>query len=572
MTPKELIDAFEILADAPDGVARLRELVLQFALRGKLVRQDHADEPASVLLKKVAADKARQVKQKKTRRLKDLSPIEAEGVPFPLPNGWEWVRLGELGSIYSGDSIPVAKKRDVYSKVTGGRPYIATKDVGYGRAELEYDNGVRIPSDDSKFKVAEPGAVLVCSEGGSAGRKVGFVRQQICFGNKLIATQPYEGVAPEYLFFFCQSPRFRAAFRERMTGIIGGIALGKFLSIEFPLPPLAEQHRIASRVGELMVLLDRLEAARGSREVTRQALRDSALSALRDADDPETVQSAWTRVANQMEHLFSAPTDILPMRRTILQLAIRGRLVPQVPNDEPVNLLLKRIADVEAILVNKQKITKPKPVSPIEPDEVPFGLPAGWMWVRLQSLVNPLRRISYGVIKLGSDPGGKGIPILRCSDVRWRYIDRAKIRYVEKELSDEYARTVLEGGELVVNIRGTLGGCAVVPADMAGSNIAREVAVVPTVEILPKYLCQVLASPLFQRFTQSSLRGIAYKGLNLSLLRDFLVPVPPFDEQKRIVAKVDELMARCDELEPHLRRAQDAQASFAHSAVGSIHE
>jgi len=171
-------------------------------------------------------------------------------------------------------------------------------------------------------------------------------------------------------------------------------------------------------------------------------------------------------------------------------------------------------------------------------------------------LVDPGRSISYGVIKLGSDPGPTGVPILRCSDVRRMEIDQRNIRHIEKSLSNEYRRTVLRGGEHLVNVRGTLGGCAIVPLEMAGFNIAREVAVVPTVGIDPDFLLYVFASPDFLEYTADSLRGIAYQGLNLSLLRNFPVPVPPPDEQREIVECVRGMLAACK----HLRSAVDAVA------------
>lgn len=186
----------------------------------------------------------------------------------------------------------------------------------------------------------------------------------------------------------------------------------------------------------------------------------------------------------------------------------------------------------------------------------------------MQSTLQREREISYGVIKLGDVPKEGGIRTLRCSDVRPGFIDLSGVRTVSEEIESAYARTRLRGGEIVINVRGTLGGVALVPCELAGYNVAREVAVVPiSNELNGMYLKFVMLSPYFWDVIQSNLRGIAYKGLNLGLLREIRIPLPPIGEQHCIVAKVDELMSLCDQLEASLTRGESTRSRLLNALL-----
>ena len=233
------------------------------------------------------------------------------------------------------------------------------------------------------------------------------------------------------------------------------------------------------------------------------------------------------------------------VKASILQLAIQGKLVPQDPNDEPASELLKRIKAAKDAKIAK----KGKSLSPITDDEKPFPIPDSWEWVRLARLVEDDRTITYGIIKLGKeDP--TGVKVLRCSDIKPGWIDLSNVRTVTQELSNEYKRTILRGDEVLLNVRGTLGGCAVAEEEVIGYNVAREVAVVPLCsQVDPWYIAYLVLSRYFIDFTTSNLHGIAYKGLNIEILSALPVPLPPLAEQKRIVAKVNALFKYVDESE-----------------------
>lgn len=225
------------------------------------------------------------------------------------------------------------------------------------------------------------------------------------------------------------------------------------------------------------------------------------------------------------------------LKAAILDLAIHGKLVPQDPNDEPASKLLDRIVKAR-LKCGRDKLAKSE--CSLREVEQPFAIPQGWAWSRLNDLV--MTPITYGIIKLEQEDVS-GVKVLRSSDVKSGYIAPEGIRTVSKKISEAYSRTILKGGEVVVNVRGTLGGCALVPIDYAGCNVAREVAVVnQSREMNGHYLMWCLISDYFWRYLSVNLKGIAYKGLNIGLLNRFTVPIPPLAEQKRIVAKIDELM------------------------------
>ena len=237
---------------------RLKKSILQEAIEGRLVPQDSNDEPASVLLAKIRKEKEQLVKEGKLKK-KDLieTSISEDEVPFEIPENWEWYRLGQLTSLYTGNSISKEVKDCKYTNVKG-RWYIATKDVNFDNT-VDYDNGIYIPaSDEPLFKIAPSGSILMCIEGGSAGRKIGIIDRDVCFGNKLCCFTPLV-LNNRFLFYYLQSPIFKEIFEGNKKGIIGGVSINMLYPLLIPLPPLAEQHRIVEKLEQLLGEIDKLK-------------------------------------------------------------------------------------------------------------------------------------------------------------------------------------------------------------------------------------------------------------------------------------------------------------------------
>ena len=280
MNPERLLAHYHRIADTKDAVPRLRRFIFDVAVRGKLVPQDVGAEPASELLKNIEVERKARIANGEIRRERLLARVDVE--PFEVPDGWAWLPLGDTGNIFSGNSIN-ATTREKFSKTKTGRPFIATKDVGYGLDLIDYDNELLVPASDGRFKIARAQSVLICAEGGSAGRKIGMTDRDICFGNKLFANETWSVVVPKFVMFVYLSGFFYERFAAEMTGIISGISINKFLQLPFPLPPFAEQQRIVAKVDELMPLCDRLETSLATVATTRLLLLDSLLA---EALDP----------------------------------------------------------------------------------------------------------------------------------------------------------------------------------------------------------------------------------------------------------------------------------------------
>lgn len=530
-----LLANFETVAEATDGVQRLRRLILHAAITGRLVPQNPGEPGASTVLMEARATKGNTLADSIRGGASTPRVPTAEECGWDLPSGWAWARIDDTGEYVNG----LAFKNSDWQ--TTGIPIVRIQNLTNPEAPFNYGAGP-FPED----RMVADGDILVSWSATLNAfrwdRGPAVVNQHIF---KVIPDNRV--VRPDFLFHLLRHSIQEMAESEAAHGLVmKHINRGPFLSHVVGLPPLAEQDRIVSEVNRVLAICERLERSQAHRRDAQRAFRNSATHALTHAKTQEHFNRAWDLVHGNWPEVVSYPEDVSEMEAGILQLAVLGRLTS-----------------------TRSTTVREGRELPEEPDEQLPRLPPGWRWEKLQELVDPERKISYGVIKLGPDPGESGVPILRCSDVRRMWIDRRSVRHIEQDLSDEYGRTLLRGGELLVNVRGTLGGCAVVPADMAGHNIAREVAVVPTVGIDPTYLLYVLASKLFLDYTASSLRGTAYKGLNLSLLREFPVPVPPVTQQAEVVQRVSALREDCERLRSTIEAQQSLSTSVSQALVAA---
>ena len=274
---KEVIPYVERYNETEDVLSRLnsqirvclKKSILQEAIQGKLVPQNASEEPATVLLQQIREEKQRLVAKGKLKKKdvvdsdifkgddnkyfekkgKDVICIDEE-IPYDIPNTWTWTRLSDVAEIYTGNSISEAEKRTKFTNVVG-RYYIGTKDVGFDN-KVFYNNGVSIPKQyEHDFRIAPKDSILMCIEGGSAGRKIAILNQDVCFGNKLCCFSPFVEIG-RYIYYYLQSPPFIDMFNENKTGIIGGVSIAKVKEILIPLPPQKELERIVDMVDEFV--------------------------------------------------------------------------------------------------------------------------------------------------------------------------------------------------------------------------------------------------------------------------------------------------------------------------------
>lgn len=394
---------------SPHGIKKLRELILELAVRGKLVPQDPNDEPASVLLDKIAKEKSRLIKEGKIKKQKPLPKISEEEKPFELPDGWEWTRLGTITQIN-----PRNNADDELSVSFVPMPLITTLHSGEHGQETK--TWGEIKKGYTHFADGDIGVAKItpCFENSKA---VVFSELENGIGagtTELHIARPFNAtlLAPCYILLFLKAPMFLIVGETKMTGTAGQkrVPKGFFSESPLPLPPFAEQHRIVAKVDELMALCDKLEQQQTDSNDTHQTL----LATLTTVADPAEFAVSWQRIAAHFDTLFTTEESIDQLKQTILQLAVMGKLVPQAPNDEPASTLLGKIAKEKARLIKEGKIKKQKPLPKINEDEKPFGLPMGWEWARIgdASLFT-----EYGMSEKTFD-GIDGVPVLKMGDIQ----------------------------------------------------------------------------------------------------------------------------------------------------------
>lgn len=560
MNADRLLQHYERIADAPDAIARLRRFILDLAVRGKLVPQDPNDEPASDLLKRIAKEKARLVKAGEIRKPKAIPALTE--TPFPIPSNWRCSQLAEIGVLSPRNEAPdtleasfvpmpliaaeygVANQHEIrpWGEIKKGYTHFAEGDVGLAKITPCFENG-----KSSVFRNLTGGI-------GAGTTELHIVRPLF--------------VDQDYILLFLKSPHFIETGIPKMTGTAGQkrVPTEYFAHSPFPLPPLAEQRRIVAKVDELMGLCDRLEAARADREAVRDRLAAASLARL-NAPAPETFKDDARFALDALPALTTRPDQIKALRQTILNLAVRGKLVPQYPNDEPASELLARIGKEIAAYGKANRIGQAQ-AKPMPDDDLPFEVPNGWEWTRLCAL--------FKVITDGDHQPppktDKGVAFLTIGNVTTGRLDFTGCRLVPEAYFKSLAsyRAPAKGDILYTVVGATYGRPALVETDRAFC-VQRHIAILKPVEAMSlRFLLTLLASPLIYDQATRSTTGTAQPTIALRLLRNFLAPLPPLAEQHRIVAKVDALMALCDRLEASLdqtaatrRRLLDALLSQA---------
>jgi len=566
MTARDLIDAFETMADAPNGVEKLRDLVLVLAVQGRLVPQNPTEDDACELLGTLAGKRDALVDDGVILKPRSVPNGPVTVKPFEIPESWEWSFLGQVGAIVGGGT-PKSKVSEYWAD--DGVPWLTPADMR-SQSTRYISRGSRDISDEglssSSARLVPEGTVLFSSRAPIG--HVGIAANPLSTNQGFKSCVPYEPEMSEfiYLFLWQQGPVINAS----ATGTTFKEVSGKQVAaIPIPVPPLAEQHRIVAKVDELMSLLDRLEAARDSRDTTRASLRDAALQALQDAEDAEAVQAAWSRISENMDELFTDPADVEPLRQSVIRLAVRGQLVSQDPKDEPAETLLARIQEQKIKLVAAGSIRKPKELPPVVPDEIPFEVPSGWEWTRLGWITSEITSGSRGWKRYYADSGST---FIRSQDIKHDRLDFDQRAFVQLPKSAEGQRTQVKRGDWLLTITGAnVGKCALLQAPPRDAYVSQHIALIRPIETeMGQYGHLWLTGAYGGRGLLLADSYGAKPGLNLTQLRELVMPVPPLKEQHRIVSMVANLIARCDELETRLRITSSTQADFTEAAASFL--
>ena len=529
MKLETFFDKFGQFADAPDAVAKMRELVLQLAVTGKLVTQDKRDEPALALLESAEVERAKLIAAKKIKS-RPTSPVESNEQPFDLPLNWAWARLSDVG-YELGQKVP--DKRFTYIDVGG-----IDSDKGRISDRVEKLEPGDAPSRARKL-VAR--GTVIYSTVRPYLRNIAIVDQD--FDPEPIAStafgilHPFAGINNRYLFYWLRSAPFTAYVQAGMKGMAyPAINDEKFYSGFIPLPPLTEQKRIVAKVDELMALCDRLDAQQQEREIRRAKLARSSLARFADAPTP----------AN-LPFLFHPSYTIPPadLRKSILTLAVQGKLVPQDPNDETAE---NKIGRNEEMSFN-----------------APFEIPKKWTWTQLSQLAD----INGGFAFKSTAYTDKGTRVVRISDFdEFGFKDHKVVRHPFS--ADLQKFTLEEQNILMAMTGGTVGKSYFVRSMQERMVVNQRVAAIKVSDsALPSYVDIVIRSEMTQEVIRKA-KNSTNDNISMGDIKGFAIPLPPLSEQRRVVAKVEQLMALVDALETQLAASRDKGQKLLEAIVSEL--
>ena len=505
---------------------QLKNSILQMAVQGKLVPQDPNDEPASVLLERIRAEKERLIKEKKIKREKnpsvifkgaDNTPYEkigdevrslADEVPFDIPDSWEWVRLGNIGDWGAG-ATPSRTHPEYYG---GNIPWLKTGDLTDSYIDAIPETITELALEKTSVRLNPAGSVLIAMYGATIG-KLGILSIAATTNQACCACFPLGGLDNKYLFYFlmAQKPLF---IKQGEGGAQPNISKEKIVSTLMPVPPLEEQRRIVVMLGRIFPIID-----------------------------------AYSKCKTELD-LYNT-TFPERLKKSILQEAVQGKLVPQDPSDEPAEALLERIRAEKQRLIKEGKIKKDKHESVIFrrdnshyekrgseevciDDEIPFEIPENWAWCRLGSILEKLTDGTHSTPKYTDS----GVPFISVKDVSSGVLSFDNAKHIsESEHRELYKRCDPKRGDILLTKVGTTGIPVIVDTDEEFSLFV-SVAQLRFSHLLldANYLLLLIESPLVQQQCTEHTRGVGNKNWVMRDIANTLVAIPPLAEQKRIVA------------------------------------
>ncbi len=462
----------------------LREKILDLAMRGKLVPQDPNDEPASVLLEKIKAEKAELIKEKKIKKTKPLPPITDNEKPFDIPDSWEWVRFNDIGIMKNGKT---PKKTDVKSNAR--YPYFKVKDMNINSLYMKIvENYV-----DEKYEsqIFPKNTIIYPKNGGAVLTN----KKRILIQDSLVDLNtggiiPYENINFKFLFYMFQSFDIKKYVKGSAVPTINAKKLRETV---VPLPPLSEQSRIAAKIAQLFALLRKVETS------TRQYAKLQTL-----------------------------------LKSKVLDLAMRGKLVKQDQNDEPASVLLEKIKAEKQELIKEKKIKKTKPLPPITDDEKPFAIPDSWEWVRLGDVLD-VRDGTHGTPKYVSD----GVPLVTAKNLRNGKIDFSNIKYIsESDAKKINERSQVNENDVLFAMIGTIGNPVLVNTDRIFS--IKNVALLKANTLINMRFVYMYILTI-QDLLLKNASGGNQKFLSLRKINKLPFSLPPLPEQVKIIKMVNSL-------------------------------
>lgn len=522
-----------------EGIARLRELILDLAIRGKLVSQNENDEPASELLNKIEDEKKRLITEKGIGKTGNFNILSEDIKPFELPQNWEWTFIRNIGHDW-GQKIPDMDFT-----------YIDVSAIDNSIGEITNPTILNAGDAPSRArKIVKKGTVLYST--------VRPYLKNICVVNEdfdpapiastaFAIIYPYLQMPGKYFYYYFRSPFFIRYVESVQTGIAyPAINDKQFFDALIPLPPIKEQLRIIQKVDELMFLCNQLEEQQTANLTTHLNLVKSYLETLSNAADADELQAAWKKLAEHFDTLFCTEDSIEQLKQTILQLAIMGRLVKQDPNDEPASELKNKIKNDFEEMAKEGKAKKPSVISDITNEEEPFKLPNGWSWVRLQEII----QISSGDGLTASQMNSEGsIPVFGGNGING-YHNKANI----------------SKATIVIGRVGFYCGSIHVTPDTAWVTDNAFITTFSEVNMNLKFIYWLLKGTNLKENDNATAQPV----ISGRKVYPIVVALPPLNEQGRIVSKIEELFSLCETLYSKIEKAAEIKSLLSQTVVANV--
>lgn len=540
-----------------EGIARLRELILDFAIRGELVSQDENDEPASILLAKSLEEKNRRIEAGEIKKHKALDEITDDMIPFQLPSGWEWAWFADAYFFQEGPGIRNWQFRSEGIKLLNVQNIVNNKLILDNT-----DKYIDVKEYEEKYKhfTIQENDLLFASSGGSWGKSAFFTDPgyTVIVNTSTIRIHPYINESSRtYLKSFLDSNFFKNQMIEQLVGMQPNFGSTHLLKILVPIPPANEQFRIADKIAELMSICDRLEEEKTKNFSTHQNLVKSLLETLTRANDVDELQTAWAKLSEHFDTLFCTEDSIEQLRQALLELVIAGRFKTQNDTDTPASVTFVNIKEELAEKHGKEYLNKLKrDMSTIEPSNFHFPIPESWIWCELQDLAILFNGKAHEQFV---DENGDYI-LVNSSFVS----SEGKVaKFVSSQL------TPLIKGNIAIVMSDVPGGKALVKCYLVGENDKYSLnqrigGIDASSHIDIRYLFLVLnRNKYYLQYDD----GKKQTNLKKIQILSCPVPLPPIEEQKRIVEKVYELFELFDSLKTKIERANEINQALSKSIV-----
>jgi type I restriction enzyme, S subunit len=554
---------FDVAFAAPDGIKKLRELILTLAMQGKLVPQDPNDEPASELLRSIELEKERLVKDKKIKQQKPLPDIKAGEIPYSLPKSWKWCYLDDLCTLITDGT----HYTPTYTEA--GIPFISVKNLSSGK--LDFSN-TRFISEQEHNEFAkrchpEEGDVLLTKVGTTGIAVTINIKKEFSIFVSVALLKLVQGfIDADYLTRLINSPLVKKYSADGTEGVGNkNLVLRKIKAFIIPLPPLAEQRRIVAKIDQLMARCDELEKLRVDRSQRLLTVHTAALDRLLTAKDSSEFSTAWSFITQHFGELYSVKENVVELRKTILQLAVMGKLVRQDPHDEPVDSLLARIL-IEQKQIKSGKL-KESQLQPLE-----YNIPKHWKWQCLDSILvsGPTNGFSPQAVDYETPVRSLTLSATTSGKFKGEYS-----KFIANEIPPD-SNLWLRDGDILVQRGNTLeyvgvsavyrgeSNCFIYPDLMMKLRISAEIDT--------NFIYLVMSSEPCRNFLRSRASGTSgtMPKINQTTLKSLPIPLPPLAEQRRIVDKIDRLMGMCDRLEESIESGKGKQTDLLNALMSQV--